>query len=200
LFQFSALAPRQAAKQQPEKPSLATAEGFFFYSIPSLRASSFTVHPLSFMPDTEVGTGMAGSVRIIALMNQKGGVGKTTTTVNLGAALAEQGKRVCLIDLDPQAHLTINYGIEPSTGGEPVESISLYDVLVEDRGFLEAVHKAKPNIAIVPSSIDLAAADVELVSVPGRDVLLKERLSAASVEDEFTTSCSTARHRWACSR
>src|SRR5581483_10552671 len=54
-----------------------------------------------------------GRMRIIALMNQKGGVGKTTTTVNLGAALAEQGKRVCLIDLDPQAHLTINYGLDP---------------------------------------------------------------------------------------
>ena len=53
-------------------------------------------------------------MRTIALMNQKGGVGKTTTTVNLGAALAEQGKRVCLVDLDPQAHLTINYGVEPS--------------------------------------------------------------------------------------
>src|SRR4051795_3360755 len=119
-------------------------------------------------------------MRIIALMNQKGGVGKTTTAVNLGAALAEKGKRVCLIDLDPQAHLTINYGIEPNG-----EAISLYDVLVEERGFLEAVHKAAGNVAIVPSSIDLAGAEVELVSVPGRDVLLKERLAAATVEDEF---------------
>src|SRR5690349_1177279 len=74
----------------------------------------------------------AAHMRVIALMNQKGGVGKTTTTVNLGAALAEQGQRVCLIDLDPQAHLTINYGVEPSA-----DHVSLYDVLVEDRSFLE---------------------------------------------------------------
>jgi cellulose biosynthesis protein BcsQ len=64
-------------------------------------------------------------MRIIALMNQKGGVGKTTTTVNLGAALAERGRKVCLIDLDPQAHLTINYGVEPSP-----EINSLYQMLV----------------------------------------------------------------------
>ena len=108
-------------------------------------------------------------MRMIALMNQKGGVGKTTTTVNLGAALAELGKRVCLIDLDPQAHLTINYGVEPRR-----RHVSLYDVLVDDRSFLEAVHKIDDNIALVPSSIDLAAAEIELVSVLGRETLLQE--------------------------
>src|SRR5438105_12929354 len=106
------------------------------------------------------------SVRIIALMNQKGGVGKTTTTVNLGAALAEMGKRVCLIDLDPQAHLTINYGIEP-TGN----ATNLYDVLVDNRSILEAIHTVDDRIAVIPSSIDLAAADVELVAVLGREWL-----------------------------
>jgi chromosome partitioning protein len=124
-------------------------------------------------------------VRIIALMNQKGGVGKTTTTVNLGAALADMGKRVCLIDLDPQAHLTINYGLEPEG-----ELVSLYDVLVNERSFLEAVHavgeKGKgPRIALVPSSIDLAAAEIELVSVLGRELVLKKRMEAVGVYEEF---------------
>src|SRR4051812_16862547 len=112
-------------------------------------------------------------MRIIALMNQKGGVGKTTTTVNLGAAIAEAGKRVCLIDLDPQAHLTINYGIEPTQ-----EITSLYNVLVEDKSLLEAIHTVDEGIALIPSSIDLAAAEIELVSVLGREMLLKKRLEA----------------------
>src|ERR1051326_3709158 len=119
-------------------------------------------------------------MRIIALMNQKGGVGKTTTTVNLGAALAELGKRVCLIDLDPQAHLTINYGVDPSP-----QICSLYDVLVEGKSFLEAVHKVEQNIALVPSSIDLAGAEIELVSVLGRETLLKKRLEAAQHDFDF---------------
>ncbi|HEX5242843.1 MAG TPA: AAA family ATPase [Tepidisphaeraceae bacterium] len=119
-------------------------------------------------------------MRIIALMNQKGGVGKTTTTVNLGAALAEQGKRVCLIDLDPQAHLTINYGMEPSQA-----TCSLYDVLINERSFLEAVHKIDANIALVPSSIDLAAAEIELVSVLGRETLLKNRLESVTHDFDF---------------
>jgi chromosome partitioning protein len=119
-------------------------------------------------------------MRIIALMNQKGGVGKTTTTVNLGAALAERGKRVCLVDLDPQAHLTINYGVDPSP-----DITSLYDVLVEEVGFLEAVHRISDRIALVPSSIDLAAAEVELVAVLGREMLLRKRIEAAAHDFDY---------------
>jgi len=121
-----------------------------------------------------------GDMRTIALMNQKGGVGKTTTAVNLGAALAELGKRVCLIDLDPQSHLTINYGIEPSS-----DIVSMYDVLVDDRSFLEAMQRIDENIALLPSSIDLAAAEIELVSVVGRETRLKEKLESAQHDFDF---------------
>ena len=119
-------------------------------------------------------------MRVIAFMNQKGGVGKTTTTVNLGAALAEAGKRVCLIDLDPQGHLTINYGVELEQ-----DAVSLYDVLVEGRSILEAMHVLDANIAVVPSSIDLAAAEVELVSVIGREMLLRKKLESAQHDFDY---------------
>ena len=119
-------------------------------------------------------------MRTIAFMNQKGGVGKTTTTVNLGAALAELGQKVCLIDLDPQAHLTINFGVEPSS-----DQINLYSVLVEGHSFLEAVHKIDQNTAVVPSSIDLAAAEIEMVGILGRELVLKKRIEAATHDFDF---------------
>jgi chromosome partitioning protein len=119
-------------------------------------------------------------MRTIALMNQKGGVGKTTTTVNLGAALAELGKRVCMIDLDPQAHLTINYGIDPTP-----ELVSLYNVLVDETPLGRAIHPVGERLWLVPSSIDLAAAEIELVTVMGREMLLKNSVEAANLDYDF---------------
>ncbi|HEX8325187.1 MAG TPA: ParA family protein [Tepidisphaeraceae bacterium] len=113
-------------------------------------------------------------MRVLAFMNQKGGVGKTTTTVNVGAALARMGKSVCLIDVDPQAHLTLTYGLEPAA-----ENPSLYDVLVNDMPLMQAAHIVSDRVAVVPSDIDLAGAEIELVSVLGRELVLRKRLAAA---------------------
>ncbi len=112
-------------------------------------------------------------MRRIAVINQKGGVGKTTTTANLGAAVARAGKRVLLIDLDPQAHLSLHYGTE-LTDDQP----SVYDVLTESVPIRDVAIEARDRITLVPSDIDLAGVEAELISVPGREVLLRESLDA----------------------
>src|SRR3989441_10294756 len=114
-------------------------------------------------------------MRRIAILNQKGGVGKTTTAVNLGAALARAGKRVCILDLDPQAHATTHLGIEPD-GERP----SMYDVLVNARPIAEARRQIKDNLWLASSDINLAAAEVELVGVVGREVILRDLLGPAA--------------------
>jgi chromosome partitioning protein len=116
-------------------------------------------------------------MRVISFMNQKGGVGKTTTCANLAAALAEMGARVCLLDIDPQAHLTINFGVDVNEKEQP--RVNLYDVLVGDVGFLDAVLSLDSNLSIVPGSIDLAAAEIELVNTPGRETILRRKLEQA---------------------
>jgi chromosome partitioning protein len=110
-------------------------------------------------------------MRRIAILNQKGGVGKTTTAVNLAAALAECGQRVCLLDLDPQAHATTHLGIEPD-GKSP----SIYDVLVNNRPLAEVRQKVAENLWLAGSDINLAAAEVELAGVVGREVILRDLL------------------------
>ena len=112
-------------------------------------------------------------MRRIAVINQKGGVGKTTTTVNLAAALAAAGKRVCVLDLDPQAHASTHLGAEPD-GKAP----SLYDVLVASTPVAAVRREIEPNLYLCPSDINLAAAEVELAGIVGREVLLREALAA----------------------
>jgi chromosome partitioning protein len=110
-------------------------------------------------------------MRRIAIINQKGGVGKTTTAVNLAAALAECGQRVCVLDLDPQAHATTHLGIEPD-GKAP----SMYDGLVNNKPLAEVRRKVADNLWVAGSDINLAAAEVELVGVVGREVILRDLL------------------------
>src|SRR5262245_36263290 len=110
-------------------------------------------------------------MRRIAIINQKGGVGKTTTAVNLAAALAQAGQRVCVIDLDPQAHATTHLGIEPDG-----TAASMYDVLINSRPLAEVRRKVAENLWVAASDIDLAAAEVELAGVVGREVILRDLL------------------------
>jgi chromosome partitioning protein len=117
-------------------------------------------------------------MRSIAILNQKGGVGKTTTAVNLSAALAATGQRVCLVDLDPQAHATLHLGLQPSG-----DQKSIYDALTGDTTLTETILPVLDNLWVVPSHIDLAAAEVELVGVVGREIILRDKL--AEVADQF---------------
>lgn len=112
-------------------------------------------------------------MRRIAIINQKGGVGKTTTSVNLAAALARAGKKVCLLDLDPQAHATTHLGIEPDG-----KSLSMYDVLIDNKPLEEVRQQAEDNLWLVGSDINLAAAEVELAGVVGREVILRDLMQA----------------------
>jgi len=113
-------------------------------------------------------------MRTIAILNQKGGVGKTTTAVNIAAALAAAGSRVVVIDLDPQAHMTIHLGIEPQS----VEAGS-YKVLTRSAAFEEQIMLVRPNLWLLPANIDLVGAESELVSVVGREIILREALAAS---------------------
>ena len=112
--------------------------------------------------------------RVIAVANQKGGVGKTTTVINLGAALAERQQRTLLIDLDPQAALSSSFGLQPDT----LER-TIYNVFATQSNFPLAalIHPVRPFLDVVPANIDLAAAEVELASALGREYILRDALT-----------------------
>lgn len=117
--------------------------------------------------------------RMIAVTNQKGGVGKTTTSVNLSACLAEAGKSVLLIDIDPQGNATSGVGM-PHAG----ERASLYDVLLNEVDAKDAVIGTNTQgLFLIPSAIELAGAEIELVAAEGRETRLKGVLS--SVRDDY---------------
>ena len=132
----------------------------------------------------------AASATVIALANQKGGVAKTTTTLNLGVAFVEQGYRVLVVDLDPQGNLTMSQGLNPDT----IER-SMFDVLVHRLPMEQVIERCEVDVAV--SAIDLAGADMALASVDRPRARARRRRSRRS-RIATTTSSSTLRPRSAC--
>src|SRR6266849_5997981 len=135
---------------------------------PQAGALGPTGRPYSAFPDPEPLV-VHGPARIVAVCNQKGGVGKTTTTISLGAALAEQGRRVLLVDFDPQGALSVGLGFQPHE-----LDATVYNLLME-RGLTARDVLFKTNVDgmdLLPSNIDLSGAEVQLVHEVGREYVL----------------------------
>jgi len=119
-------------------------------------------------------------MRKIAVLNQKGGVGKTTTAVNMAAALAAHDKKVCVVDLDPQAHASLHLGVTLSA-----EETSIYDLLCGDASLGDVRRTVTDNLSIIPASLDLAAAEMELAGEVGREVILRDRIENDPSDHDF---------------
>ena len=111
--------------------------------------------------------------RIIAIANQKGGVGKTTTAINLSASLASLGKKVLALDLDPQGNMTSGLGVDK----DQVEN-SVYDLIIGQTGIEECICKEViENLDVLPSNINLSAAEIELIGVENKEFIIRDEVA-----------------------
>jgi chromosome partitioning protein len=113
---------------------------------------------------------------VVSLLNHKGGVGKTTSAINIGAGLVELGKKILLIDLDPQANLTISLGI-------PRQKYTIYEALRGEGELVPYTHK--PNLDIITSSLDLSGAEMELINEAGREYILRELIGQVEADYDY---------------
>lgn len=121
-------------------------------------------------------------MKILAITNQKGGCGKTTTAVNLAAALAEQGYRTLLIDLDPQGHATLGFGLQPDTLEQ-----TIYDAIVNPQVLLGRILRPTqiPELMVAPSNVLLSGAESQLIRMYDREYILRERLAEVAPQFEY---------------